>query len=84
MSDRDIRMVAADAARLRDDPALWLVLSDLEGQATRVAIGDIEPAARERARNLALAIMILRQDLQDRIDGVLIMEENRRRARASE
>jgi hypothetical protein len=84
MSDRDARMIAADAARLREDPALQTILRDLETHATRVAISDFDHATRERGRYLALAIVSLRQEIQDRIDTILVQEHNRQRAMASE
>jgi hypothetical protein len=77
-------MAAADAARLREDPALQTILRDLEAHATQVAIGDFEHATRERARNLALAIRTLRIEIQDRIDTILVQEHSRQRAMASE
>jgi hypothetical protein len=84
MSDRDVRMAAADAARLREDPALQTILRDLEAHATRVAISDFDANTRERGRYLALAIVSLRQEIQDRIDNVLVAEHARQRAMASE
>ena len=84
MSGRETRMLAADAARLRDDPALQTILGDLERHAVSVAIADFEPRTRERGRLLALAIQTLRQEIQDRIDTVLLVEERRQRQLASE
>jgi len=49
-----------------------------------VAIADFEPRTRERGRLLALAIQTLRQEIQDRIDTVLLVEERRQRQLASE
>jgi hypothetical protein len=77
-------MAAADAARLREDPALQTILRDLEAHAVSVAIGDFDHATRERGRYLALAIRSLRQEIQDRIDNVLVAEHARQRAMASE
>ncbi|HEY2416420.1 MAG TPA: hypothetical protein VGH84_00755 [Steroidobacteraceae bacterium] len=77
-------MIAADAARLREDPALKAILGDLEQHAVAVAISDFDPRARERGRTMALAISTLRQEIQDRIDTVLLIETNRQRALASE
>lgn len=81
---RDERMVAADAQRLRDDPALNAVLRDLEDGAVDVAIGDGDPRTRESGRTLALAIRALRLELQNRIETVLLADAANRRARASE
>ena len=81
---REARMVAADAARLREDPALIHILADLERQATAVAVEDFDAAARERGRYMALAIRTLRQEIQNRIDTVLVLEHNRQRQQASE
>jgi hypothetical protein len=77
-------MAAADAARLREDPALQGILHDLERHATSVALNDFDPRTRERGRYLALAIVSLRQEIQDRIDTVLVIEATRRRELASE
>jgi hypothetical protein len=84
MSDRDARMMAADAARLREDPALQSILRDLERHAMDVAVADFDHPTRERARYLALAIRTLRVEIQDRIDTVLVQEHTRLRAIASE
>jgi hypothetical protein len=84
MSDRETRMAASDAARLREDPALQAILRDLEAHATRVAIADFDLATRERGRMLALAIHSLRTEIQDRIDTVLVQEHSRQRAMSSE
>jgi hypothetical protein len=77
-------MAAADAARLKEDPALRGILHDLEAHATDVAISDFQYETRERGRLLALAIRTLRVEIQDRIDTVLVIEANRQRALASE
>jgi hypothetical protein len=84
VSDREARFAAADAARLREDPALQAILRDLEAHAVQVAVADFDQATRERGRYLALAIRSLRQEIQDRIDTVLVQEHNRQRAMASE
>jgi hypothetical protein len=84
VSDREARFAAADAARLREDPALAAILRDLETHAVSVAIGDFDHATRERGRYLALAIRSLRVEIQDRIDTILVQEHSRQRAMASE
>jgi hypothetical protein len=84
VSGRNPRYEAADAARLKDDPALTAILGHLEADATMVAISDFDPATRDRGRYLSLAIRALRQEIQDRIDTVLLIEANRQRERASE
>jgi hypothetical protein len=84
MSDRETRLAAADAARLREDPALQAILRDLEAHATSVAINDFQHETRERGRLLALAIRTLRVEIQDRIDTVLLQQHVRQREQASE
>lgn len=84
MSGRDARMEAADAARLRDDPALNSILRDIEANAVDIAINDSDPRTRESGRVLALAVRSLRMEIQNRIDTVLLQEHNRLRAIASE
>ena len=84
MSDQATRFAAADAARLKEDPALTSILRDLEAHAVSVCVTDFDPATRERGRYLALAIRSLRQEIQDRIDNVLVAEHARQRALASE
>jgi hypothetical protein len=84
VSDREARFAAADAARLREDPALQSILRDLEAHAVDVAVADFDHATRERARNLALAVRTLRVEIQDRIDTILVQEHTRQRAMASE
>lgn len=82
--EKDYRTLAAEALRLRDDPALAAILFELETQAVRVAMTDADTATRERARQLALAIGVLRNEIQDRIDTVEMREHVRKRQLASE
>jgi hypothetical protein len=77
-------MAAADAARLREDPALNAMLDSIEKQATGVAINHFDPATRNAARNMAMAINQLRVEIQDRCDTILVAEHARQRAMASE
>jgi cell division GTPase FtsZ len=84
VSDREARFAAADAARLKEDPALASILRDLEAHAVSVAVADFQHETRERARYLALAIQSLRQEIIDRIDTILVQEHVRQRERASE
>ena len=84
MSERNPRYEAADAARLKEDPALASILRHLEADATMIALNDFDHATRERGRYLSIAIRALRQEIQDRIDTVLLIEANRQRQMASE
>jgi hypothetical protein len=78
------RMLASEAHRLKEDPALTSLLNHIEGMATHQAIQSPDLADRERGRVLALAVRVLREEIENRIETVKIMEYNRQRAMASE
>lgn len=71
---RAARMIAADAVRLRDDPALHDVLETIRARAVQAAIYDVDAPTREQGRQLVVSIDYLRGELMNRIDTVLELE----------
>lgn len=61
-------MAAADAERLKNDPALRDVLDQIRSRALNAAIYDMDEHSREQGRQLTVAIDYLRSELQSRID----------------
>lgn len=81
---REARMMAADAARLRDDPALKDVLDHIRARAIGSAIYDTDAGTREQGRQLVVAVDYLRGEIENRVQTALEIERRKQTDRIFE
>lgn len=77
-------MVAADAQRLRDDPAYRSMFETIRGRALMACVYDVDAGSREQARMLVIAIDTLHSEAQMRIDTAIEIERHRQMDRVHE